>query len=139
MISRNQSHYIIMSAIYITLVDFNYAKGEAARSSEDIIRSLLEDEREEIPLFILDSVNLSLLHYNDAANAIIPHLKGWVWDRIPLLSQAILVMSYTHFYFVEKGKVDKRVVINTAVDLAKKYVEEKQGKFINAILEKVLN
>ena len=47
-------------------------------------------------------------------------------------------MSYTHFYYVEKGKVDKKVVINTAVELAKKYVEEKQAKFINAILEKVL-
>ena len=45
-------------------------------------------------------------------------------------------MSYAHFYYVEK--VDKKVVINTAVDLAKKYVEEKQAKFINAILDGVL-
>ena len=137
MISRNQSHYIIMSALYMELVDYNYGKGEFSRSAEEVISSLIEEE--EIPLFILDSVNLSLLHYQDAANAITPYLTNWKWDRIPLLSQAILVMSYTHFYYVEKGKVDKKVVINTAVELAKKYVEEKQAKFINAILQKVIN
>ena len=134
MISRNQSHYIIMSAIYIELADFNFAKGEFSRPAEEVIKDLIEEE--EIPLFVLDSVNLSLLHYGDAVEAITPYLTNWKWERIPLLSQAILLMSYTHFYYVEK--VDKRVVINTAVELAKKYVEEKQAKFINAILEKIL-
>ena len=139
MISRNQSHYIIMTAIYIELADFNFANGENSRISEEIIRDLLPEEEERIPPFILDSVNLSLLHYGEAVEAISPFLTNWKWERIPLLSQAILIMSYTHFYYVEKDKVDKRVVINTAVELAKKYVEEKQAKFINAVLEKVLN
>ena len=124
-----------MSAVYIELADYNYAKGEFSRDSQEVISSLLE-EGEEIPLFILDSVNLSLLHYGDAVNAYTPYLKNWKWDRLPLLTQAILVSSYTHFYYVEK--VDKKVVINIAVDLGKKYIDEKQGKFINAILEKVL-
>ena len=44
--------------------------------------------------------------------------------------------EYAHFYYVEK--IDKRIVINTAVELAKKYIEEKQAKFINAILDEVL-
>ena len=137
MISRNQSHYIIMSAIYIELADFNFAKDETTRNAEEVIKDLIE-EGEEIPLFILDSVNLSLLHYGEAVNAITPYLTNWKWERIPLLSQAILLMSYTHFYYVEKDHIDKKVVINTAVELAKKYVEEKQAKFINAVLEKVL-
>ena len=46
------------------------------------------------------------------------------------------MMAYSHFYYVEK--VDKRIVINVSVDLAKKYVDEKQAKFVNAILDKVL-
>ena len=45
-------------------------------------------------------------------------------------------MSYAHFYYVEN--IDKSIVINVAVDLAKKYIEEKQAKFINAILDEVL-
>ena len=46
-------------------------------------------------------------------------------------------MSYAHFYYVEK--VDKRIVIDIAVNLAKKYIDDNQAKFINAILDKVLN
>ena len=97
MISRNQSHYIIMSAIYIELADFNFAKGETPRNAEEVIKDLIEEE-EEIPLFIIDSVNLSLLYYGEAVNAITPYLTNWKWERIPLLSQAILLLSYTHFY-----------------------------------------
>ena len=77
MISRNQSHYIIMSALYIELADFNFAKGEYSRNAEEVIKDLLPEEEEEVPLFILDSVNLSLLHYGEAVNAITPYLTNW--------------------------------------------------------------
>ena len=43
-------------------------------------------------------------------------------------------MSYTNFYFIEK--TDKAVIINIAVELAKKYIDDKQAKFINGILDK---
>ena len=66
-------------------------------------------------------------------NAYIPHLRNWKWERLPLLTQAILLMSYAHYYYIEK--VDKKIVINVAVDLAKKYIDDKQAKFINAILD----
>ena len=79
---------------------------------------------------------MSLKHYGDIKEAYGPYLKDWKWDRLPLLTQAILIMAYSHFYYVEK--VDKRIVINVSVDLAKKYIDEKQAKFINAILDKVL-
>ncbi len=42
-------------------------------------------------------------------------------------------MSYAHYKYVEK--VDAKVVINVAVELAKKYIDDKQAKFINAILD----
>ena len=80
--------------------------------------------------------NVSLLHYGDAVEAFSKNLKDWKWDRLPLLTQAILLMSYIHFYYIEK--IDKAVVIDVAVNLAKEYVEEKQGKFVNAILDETL-
>ena len=45
-------------------------------------------------------------------------------------------MSYAHYYEIDP--TDKKIVINIAVSLAKKYIEEKQGKFINALLDKLL-
>ena len=42
-------------------------------------------------------------------------------------------MSYAHYKYI--GHVDKSVVINVAVELAKKYIDDKQAKFINGILD----
>lgn len=136
-LSRNQQNYIIMSTIYIELNDFNYGEQGLSRKAQDMMLGLLEEYGvNKVPSFIEDMVNLSLMHYGEIRDAFIPFLKDWKWERLPLLTQAILLMSYTHYYYVEK--IDKAIVINVAVNLAKEYIEEKQAKFINGILDKVL-
>ena len=136
-ISRNQQNYLIMTTIYMELNDFNYGDKANPRSAKEIMLGLMEEYNEtKIPPFIEDMVNLSLLHYGDAVNVFSEHLKDWKWERIPLITQAILLMSYTHFYYIEK--IDKAIVIDVAVRLTKEYVEEKQAKFVNAILDETL-
>ena len=135
-ISRNQSHFVIMTVIYDELVDFVMGGGASSRNANELIEEIAETPFDEVDPYIKRSVALTMQHYGEIVDAFRPMLVNWKWERIPLLTQAILLMSYAHFYFVEK--VDKSVVINTAVDLAKKYVEEKQAKFINAILDGVL-
>ena len=132
-VSRNQQHYIIMTVIYNELVDFAFGEQKINRDARELISSMCECEYEEVDSYIKDTVMVSLQKYGEIRNAYIPYLRNWKWERLPLLTQAILLMSYTHFYFIEK--VDKSVVINIAVTLAKKYVEEKQAKFINGILD----
>ena len=137
-ISRNQQNYIIMTTIYMELNDFNYGDKSDPRSAKEIMLSLLKEEYNEtiLPPFIEDMVNVSLLHYGEAVELFSKHLKDWKWERLPLLTQAILLMSYTHFKYIET--IDKAIVIDVAVKLAKEYIEEKQAKFINAILDEVL-
>ena len=135
-LTRNQQHYIIMTVIYNELTDFNFAKNEVSRNALELASELCECEVDKLPDFIKDSINVSLLHYGEIVNKVSTFLVDWKWDRLPLLTQAIIIMSYTHFYYIEK--VDKVIVIDVAVELAKKYIEEKQAKFINALLEKVL-
>lgn len=132
-ISRNQQHYIIMVAIYNELTDFTFGDKQVTRSAEDVISSLCECDIKDVSPYIIDTVMVSLSKYGEIKTAYAPYLKNWKWERLPLLTQAILLMSYSHFYFIEK--VDKVVVINTAVELAKKYIDDKQAKFINAILD----
>lgn len=135
-ITRNQLHYIVMTVIYDELVDFYHGDGKVFRDASTLISELCETPFEECDDYIKNVVAYSLNKYGEIKEAYSKHLKDWKWERLPLLTQAILLMSYVHFYYVEKA--DKRVVINIAVDLAKKYVDEKQPKFINAILDKVL-
>ena len=132
-ISRNQQHYIIMVAIYNELTDFTFGDKQVNRSASDVIASLCECDIKDVPQYIVDTVMVSLSKFGEIKLAYAPYLKNWKWERLPLLTQAILLMSYSHFYFIEK--VDKVVVINTAVELAKKYIDDKQAKFVNAILD----
>ena len=134
-LSRNQTHLVIMTVIYNELVDYSFNDGtNFSRSAEEMICEMVgESDYNAIDPFIKDMVMVSLQKYGEIVTAYAPYLRNWKWERLPLLTQAILLMSYTHFYFVEK--VDKKVVINIAVDLAKKYIDDKQAKFINAILD----
>ena len=134
-LSRNQTHLVIMTVIYNELVDYSFNDGtNFSRSAEEMICEMVgESDYNAVDPFIKDMVMVSLQKYGEIVTAYAPYLRNWKWERLPLLTQAILLMSYTHFYFVEK--VDKKVVINIAVDLAKKYIDDKQAKFINAILD----
>ena len=134
-LSRNQTHLVIMTVIYNELVDYSFNDGSNfSRNAEEMICEMVgEPNIDLIDPFIKDMVLTSLQKYGEIVTAYTPHIRNWKWERLPLLTQAILLMSYTHFYFVEK--VDKKVVINIAVDLAKKYIDDKQAKFINAILD----
>ena len=132
-LTRNQQHYIIMVAIYNELTDFTFGEHQINRSAEDVIAGLCECDFKDVPPYIVNTVMVSLSKYGEIKLAYAPYLKNWKWERLPLLTQAILLMSYVHFYFIEK--VEKAVVINTAVELAKKYIDDKQAKFINGILD----
>ncbi len=135
-ISRNQENFIIMTVIYDELADFTAGKDQPFRDVNDIILQITDIPLMEHSHYVQNMIASVLNHYGEIVTAFQPKLRDWKWERLPLLTQAVLLMSYAHFYFVEK--IDKRIVINVAVDLAKKYIEEKQAKFINAILDEVL-
>ena len=135
-INRNKQNYIIMTVIYDELNDFLLGGCQTFRDARELTSELCEIPYDEVDPFIKSMISYSLQKYGEIVKVYEPFLRNWTWNRLPLLTQAILLMSYAHFYFVEK--VDKQVVISVAVELAKKYIEPKQSKFINAILDGVL-
>lgn len=134
--SRNQQNYIIMTVIYDELNDFYHSNGETFRDARDLVSELINAPYEAADDYIKQSITSVLNNYGAIVSSFKPFLKDWKWERLPLLTQAILLMAYAHFYYVEK--VDKKIVINVAVELAKKYIDEKQARFINAILDGVI-
>ena len=135
-ISRNQENFIIMTVIYDELADYVAGKNQPFRDVNEIILEITDIPLKEHSDYVQNCIASVLNHYGEIVNAFLPKLNNWKWDRLPLLTRSVLLMSYAHFYYVEK--IDKRIVINVAVELAKKYIEEKQSKFINAILDEVL-
>ena len=131
-LSRNQEHELIMTCIYDALVYSNMSK---EFSLEEIMTSVFDVEYDEISFFVKEMVIKSLAHVNEIKNIFQAKMPKWSFDRLNLVEQSILIMSYTH---KETQDVDKSIIINIAVKLAKKYLDKDDYKFVNGILDKVL-
>lgn len=63
-------------------------------------------------------------------------LVNWQLDRLARIDRDILRIAVVELAFI---KVDERVVINQAVELAKRYSGEEEYRFINGVLRRVSN
>ncbi len=123
-----------MSVLYQVLLALDASSDNTFIDPTPLIKDMCEEG--EDTYYIEKVVYEALSHYGDILSALTPKLRNWRWERLPLLTRAILLMSYAHYYYVEQ--VDKRIVIDVAVELAKEYIDMKQAKFINALLDGVL-
>lgn len=60
--------------------------------------------------------------------------KDWKLERMAAVDRSILRLGV---YELLKGDLPPAVVIDQAVDMAKKYGDERSGAFVNAILDRV--
>ena len=67
---------------------------------------------------------------------ILPNCTTWKMERINLVVISILMLGITEYKYI--GNVDKSVIIDVCVKLAKKYADEKDYRFVNALLDKIL-
>jgi N utilization substance protein B len=71
----------------------------------------------------------------DALDAlIVQHAKNWRLERMAIIDRAVLRLA---IYELRAGETPHKVVINEAVDLAKKFSSEDAGSFVNGILDAV--
>lgn len=133
-LSRNKEQELIMISIYDALI---YITSDMEFSLEKIISSVYECSYSDVPLFSKEVIIKSLSNYNTIVPIYQDKMPKWKFDRINNISKAILLMAYTQNKLI-KDKTDKSVVIDVSVRLAKKYLEDKDYKFINAILDNVL-
>ncbi len=67
--------------------------------------------------------------------AIEKHAKGWKISRLPKVTLAILRVAICEMLYFDD--IPDSISINEAVELAKIYNDEKNGKFVNGILSSV--
>ena len=76
-------------------------------------------------------------NYDSILEVIKKHTEGYELDRIYKVDLAILVLAV--FELLYDKSTPQNVVINEAVELAKKYSTDKSYSFINGVLAKVIN
>ena len=132
--SRNSMQKVALWAIYDALT---YRDMGLDIDVQNIVSALCDQPYEECDYFVKAVLVMALRHYDDAVASFNAKMRGWTFDRRNRVEQAILLLAYSHFNFVDP-EVDKGVVIDIAVKQAKTYLDEKDFRFVNAILDNVL-
>ncbi len=133
MLSRNQEQEKIMFILYQVLF---MNRMEKEFDLVAIMEDTMEQPYDEISLFIRETAVKVVSHYDQIRAEIEPNCRTWKFDRINLIVIAILMLAIGEYRYV--GDIDRNVVIDTAVKLTKKYADEKDYKFVNALLDRVL-
>lgn len=133
--SRNSLQKIALFSLYDVLT---YKNLNMPVDVEHIISSLCGQEYKDCPYFAKAIVIMAIKNFDAEVRDISSYLKRWTFDRLNIIAQAILLLAYTHFYYVEP-EIDKGIVINVAVKFAKVYLDSNDYKFINAVLDNCLN
>lgn len=103
---------------------------------DDILSNFLnennldENDRE----YIKSTVNGTIDHLNSIDSMIESYTKGWKTQRLAKIDLAVLRLAIYEIYHTD---TPESVVINEAVELAKKYGTEKSGAFVNGVLSSV--
>ena len=99
---------------------------------EELIKDNLEIDNE----FVRDIVYGVITHEEEIDKLANKYMKNWTIDRIDKTGAQILRMGiYEILYEDDTPNV---VAINEAIELSKKYSDDKVRKMINAILDKII-
>lgn len=132
-VSRNQSHELGVKVLYAMLINI---KNNQPIDFNELVGTISGLPSDDIPVALKTTLFNALKHYEVIIEYLSRYLKDWKFSRLNIVTQAILIYSYTLFTYT--GDVNKAVVINVAVKLAKDYLPAEEYKFINGILDEAL-
>lgn len=133
-LSRNEEQTILMTVLYEALT---YLDMKEEVDVEKLLSDATEKPYEEVSFYLKKSLIEALKNLPVIIEEFNKHMRKWTFDRLNRVEQAILIMSFAHYYYVEP-EVDKKVVIDIAIKLSKTYLAPADYKFVNAILDNVL-
>ena len=121
-----------MIAIYqYLLVDHSLEEIEAYISEN---KTIMEDEATYT--FCKTLIDTTLLNLDQYRNELSKHLKkGWTWERLSKMEQAILLVATSEML---DSDLAKGVIINEAILIAKTYCDEESYKYINGVLHALI-
>ena len=110
---------------------YNFNKEECDFDELLAEENLTEDDKN----FILNNFNGIKINIDDIVKLIENNLVNYKLERICKTDLAILIVA---IYEIKYENAPKKVVINEAVELSKKYSTEKSYSFVNGVLAKVV-
>ncbi len=125
--NRSELREIIIKVLYQVYV---FDKSNIEYNIKDLIEEQLESENE----FVNDCVNGVITNQKKISSLANKYLENWTIDRLSKVDKAILSLAIYELTFTDTPSI---VCINEAIELAKKYSDDKVVKMINAALDKI--
>lgn len=125
-----------MTVLYQILL---YKKNKINYTVEEVINEMMEnteiEDRKKIDVEFLTSLVKGVLdNLEDIDSNISKYLENWNIERLGLTDQAIIRIATYELLYTDTPNL---VCINEAIELAKKYSDEKVVKMINGVLDKI--
>ena len=125
--NRSELREIIMKVIYQIYILEN-------TKNEYDINSLIKEQIEVENDFINNCVEGIIKNQKEINKLANKHMNNWKIDRLNKVDKAILSLAIYELMYTDTPSV---VAINEAIELSKKYSEEKVTKMINGVLDKI--
>ena len=127
--NRSELREIIIKVLYQIYI-FNDKKLDF--NKEELIKEQIERENS----FVNETIDGVCLKQEEISLLANKYMKDWNIDRISKVDKAILSLGIYELIFTEVPDV---VAINEAIELAKKYSDEKVVKLINGTLDSIMH
>lgn len=136
-ISRNKLQELAVQAMYSFLL---LQESNVAINFEETLSNICNLPYEQCDVYLKEVLLKALKNESKIIAYVQKFLRNWEFRRLNSTIQSILILAVCEYYLIDE-KIDKAVIINNAVKLAKRYGDggEKDYKFVNAVLENCLN
>ena len=125
--NRSLLREVIMKVLYQVFI---LEESNIEFDIDTLIKEQLEVEND----FVTTSINGILENRKVIFELANKYLKSWPMDRLNKVDQAIVALGIYELKYTETPPI---VAINEAVELSKKYSDEKVTKMINAVLDEI--
>jgi len=126
-LNRNEARIKAMNILYQIEL---YEKNKIDYSKDEVIKNNLEDLNEFV-LTLVNGVIENKEFINEMANK---YLGSWPIRRLGLTDSSILRIAIYELFHTE---TPKKVVIDEAIEVSKKYSDDKVVKMINGVLDNI--
>ena len=100
------------------------------------VDALVKEQIELSNSFVTDTIKEIIKHNDELVSIANKYLKDWDINRLGKVDKAIICLGIYELMYTDTPNI---VCINEAVELSKKYSDEKVVKMINAVLDSVLH
>ena len=139
--SRSLAREVAFKALF--QLEFNSGGDEDREFYEDLaidaVISVGKKMSQSECLYVRQIVKETRSRLKEIDEIISAHLKpSWSLQRLATVDRNILRLSVYEIKFAEKV-IPKGIIINAAVEIAKKYGTDTSGRFVNGILAAIVN